>query len=156
MFWQHYIETYKEGFIYAFLWYRRGDSLCFIYHYRTVRSFMFFFIYTKTWLPPLGCQTSPSQAIELEKTTHLLIHSLVLKERCHRIGCQPLVWRHRSGCTQAPPTRPHCISGVPPEAPNPFLHRVESVSRSTLYQSYYSISHSPLHIPFPTPPLCFL
>ena len=30
-------------------------------------------------------------------------------------------WRHRSGFTQSPPTGPHCTSGVPPEAPNPFL-----------------------------------
>ena len=88
--------------------------------------------------------------------THLLIHSLVFQERCHRIGCGPVAWRHRSGYTQAPPTGPQCTSGVPPEAPGPFLHRIESVSRSTLYQSYCCIGHSPPYLPIPTHPLCFL
>ena len=94
----------------------------------------FFIYYTKTWLPPLGCQTSPSQGVatgqKLENPTkrkknylfilsftHLLIHSLVLQELCHRIGCRPLDWRHRSDYTQAHPIGPHCTSVLPPEPP---------------------------------------
>ena len=76
----------------------------------------------------------------------------MLQDRFRRKGCRPLVWRHRSGYTQAPPTGPHCTTGVLPEAPNPFLHRAEIVSRSARYHSYHSISHSPPHHPIPTHP----
>ena len=49
----------------------------------------------------------------------------MLQERCHRIGCRLLDWHHGSGSIQAPPTGPQCTSEVLPEAPNPFLHRVD-------------------------------
>ena len=107
---------------------------------------------TSPWLGVITAQKFQNKKkLTLSFIPQLLIHSLVLHDRYQQIELQ-----HFDRLTQTPPTGPYCTNGAPHKRLSPFLQRVDSVSRSTLFQSYYPISHPPARTPIHTHPLCVL